>query len=705
MDYKYIIKNMTHAQVKKRLESFNITPATGAGSFFANAAALSDETFDIRNKRRSNRETEPDESDFLAHTLSVINDIDDLNLINIHEMELDFDTKQDATYLKLLGDKFYDLLVHSLATSRIVLVLDVEDANGVRDTIWRPVTDENLRFFKKLMKNKGRYFDFSSILPESEADWLDRQMKVHRISIMNLDLAPIDMQPGRKKRSLAYWPYVFTGPEDLSPYQVFHSVDEIDTTNCFIYALKQLGVAGTTLINIETDIAGKKFVELPTIKRIAEKYGLNIWVHIKTPKRTNFPLKYGVINDHPLNLGIIDEHIFVFERVMFRGREMSSIQILSTMRRLGEMQAIDFSAVNDLKVEAKEPEVEFTIDEANFHDYEFKGIKTFKISGNFLNAVNKCKRGNRLIASIRKHIREPVVFLDVNSLYPYAAKLVGVHTDKPKVFEKSMSVEEVVKLYESGLVTNAFVLVHIDYVEHSKYELIKIDNDRPKGHVWLTLIDLVDLCRFNKLRGTVVGGFYFDTPTSHELDSYIDELYQQRKTNPGAKLTLNKMLGKTMVRAVTTKRIDMPTQKILPFIVANFRQVHEARIGYVEVYKRHINHSNLAHFGVSVLAMARHIMREVVNYCETHGIDVFYSCVDSICIRKKDLAELTRSNVVELGGQIGAFKIETSAQEAVFIRKGMYACKLDDGSYKFRGSRDVTLTDDEQWEAYMSKLR
>ena len=83
-----------------------------------------------------------------------------------------------------------------------------------------------------------------------------------------------------------------------------------------------------------------------------------------------------------------------------------------------------------------------------------------------------------------------------------------------------------------------------------------------------------------------------------------------------------------------------------------------------------------------ILSKAREIINEYIYKLEENGVEVLYSNVDSIFIRKSDLDKF-KSLIGNIGDDLGNFHFEYSnISKALFIEKGFYVLKFSDGSYK-----------------------
>ena len=93
-----------------------------------------------------------------------------------------------------------------------------------------------------------------------------------------------------------------------------------------------------------------------------------------------------------------------------------------------------------------------------------------------------------------------------------------------------------------------------------------------------------------------------------------------------------------------------------------------------------------------------------------YGVDVLYSCTDSIIIRESDLPMFNQLFPNAIGNRLGQFKLEMDghqhASEAIFVKKGCYCLKYPDGSFKIRwvGKDKNEIIKQGTWSVYSDAL-
>jgi hypothetical protein len=72
-------------------------------------------------------------------------------------------------------------------------------------------------------------------------------------------------------------------------------------------------------------------------------------------------------------------------------------------------------------------------------------------------------------------------------------------------------------------------------------------------------------------------------------------------------------------------------------------------------------------------------MNKLYDYCDVNGIDVFFSVVDSILIKKSELPKLQQF----MGTDLGKLHVETESNEAIIRNKG--AIYLNEDWFRWSG--------------------
>jgi hypothetical protein len=109
----------------------------------------------------------------------------------------------------------------------------------------------------------------------------------------------------------------------------------------------------------------------------------------------------------------------------------------------------------------------------------------------------------------------------------------------------------------------------------------------------------------------------------------------------------------------------------------------------VKSVKTLVDHFNIAQVGVSILAMSKRIMNEVMCLAEDNGLDIFYQDTDSMHIKDKDIQTLSDAFMVKyqrelIGKNMGQFHSDFDikgceniiARRSIFLGKKSYIDEL-----------------------------
>ena len=517
---------------------------------------------------------------------------------------------------------------------------------------------------------------------------------------------------------------------DLSKYQIFTDEADVDTTPCFLYALKQSGLVSDSVIaSIAKDMCDIKGIEFSAINIIAEKYHLNIYVKTiyykedkSLTKRTDAFL-YGDADAPNINLGYMFNHFFIDEKIHFNTNyyKLRNHERLDPYRKRnvwktsgkylkyyknesdylykyvhthlkhillnGGFEKLDRKKI---KTEATKirPYTFESIDDNNFRLYDsitgwkpsviYTNMKeVYTVSGNVYNIIKNCERAGKYLFRGKSHISEKLVCLDFNSMYAFSMLKTGVQLGKYEIIPAGTDIFS----YSS-----AFLLIKITAVhKHRKYDVIE---KVAPGEYFVRLIDLKDLIEYNEIEYEVVAGIGAKGKRDYSLNSYILKCYDDKRNAKteeerfAAKMVLNKELyGYSLCKPKVTYEENMRLEKL-----RRIMKYHNSRyLGYTELEdgtvnarlrKRITNSYNMAHFGVEVSGYARHILHQFIYKCEDNGIDVFFGFTDSFYIRESDLEKFKQLFPNSIGNDIGQLKIEKTIEDAYFLNKNIFALKL-----------------------------
>lgn len=339
----------------------------------------------------------------------------------------------------------------------------------------------------------------------------------------------------------------------------------------------------------------------------------------------------------------------------------------------------------------------------------------YECSGVIREFIQKCVVGGRTMLRDNKpsHIKKDLADYDGVSLYPsamhrMAEKLGGFLMGKPKVIEKENLNYKALKKFDGY-----FVQIKITSVKkHLHFPLLsKINektgtrdfkNDMKDEIMFVDKIALKDLKKFQKVRFTIIKGYYFDEGRNPTIGKVIKELFEERlkkkeEKNPIQivyKLIMNSAYGKTILKPIKTKTIivnskdkDDYVQRNYNFIV-DYTQISNSQHWKVEQLTSIIRHYTRPHIGVEILSMSKRIMNEVMCLAEDKNLLIHYQDTDSMHIqldqveiledafRKKYKRELTGKNLGQfhIDFEIKGCKEATNIKsvESYFIAKKTY---------------------------------
>lgn len=389
------------------------------------------------------------------------------------------------------------------------------------------------------------------------------------------------------------------------------------------------------------------------------------------------------------------------ERFENKGNLIDSIKLLRDLHKFNSQTLIPLT--NDQKLELrnrninKNKEINFNISttdyrkwnkfgELNRVDEIFKNIPNlYQVSGNVENIIRKCVSGLAPRISRKNNlIEEDLVCLDIISNHANAASKINIPLGIPKRYSKNINL---------STINSAYLLINIQSIgKYQKFDAVK---DLQIGNRFVDLLTLNQLIKYHDIKYEIIDGFYFDSG-SVNISKEIHEIFEIRKQ---AKIDNNLELSNQIKRLLTVDLYGnlMKNKKSIGTIyfesreeAYNYLYSHENAFELfskdnkfrVHYKKRFTNNYNLIHIGCLILSKAREIINDYIYKLEDNGVEVLYSNVDSIFIRKSDLDKF-KSLIGNIGDDLGNFHFEYSnISKALFIEKGFYVLKFSDDSYK-----------------------
>lgn len=333
------------------------------------------------------------------------------------------------------------------------------------------------------------------------------------------------------------------------------------------------------------------------------------------------------------------------------------------------------------------------------------------------------------ITEVYKPYGKNLIYLDVNSLYPYAAlnPMPGLECKWIESYEpEGLNLDNLFGVFHAEVITND---LYIGLLPVKSKNGLLFPNGQFEG-TW-TSIEL-QFAKKNGYKIKVTKGFQFNKEFN-VFDNYVNELSKLKDELTGSKRQvikslLNNLLGRFALNFVkpititvnkskldkilatkeikTLKRIN-DNNFIVTFMPVIDRSICESHnLDYYKVIlnekqKNITNNVNIFQdtsiiISAFISAYARIHMHQVKLDILANGGNLYYSDTDSIVI------DLTLDRIKEImperiGNKLGQLKFEHNVNEAFFISNKTYALKTKDGKVKMKAkgviSASLSLSD------------
>jgi hypothetical protein len=350
----------------------------------------------------------------------------------------------------------------------------------------------------------------------------------------------------------------------------------------------------------------------------------------------------------------------------------------TTISSLADDVAIRNNGYNDRGGE------EYYVDDEGLHTYaDDNDIEVKTLDGVIRMFVQKSVAGGvtQSRRNMKIHIKnKKIVDLDVNSLYPYAVKLLckglkfgknkssGVLLGMPKILTKEQLNYEFI-----DSVDGAFVEILINKVNKKRdFSIVglltsecRLYNDKElEGSVInVDITTLKELIKYNKIEYEILQGVYYDEGRSDALADLIIDLYNKRLDYKNGnklkgieknkamsviyKLVLNSIYGFCNLKAEDKVKKYIKEDEVAKFIENNAFKIdsYDKLSNGIYCFTLHnniINHVNRSHIGSEILSASKVIMNRFKQNCK-----VLYTDTDSLIMTEDEafkLKEFLQSN-------------------------------------------------------------
>ena len=297
----------------------------------------------------------------------------------------------------------------------------------------------------------------------------------------------------------------------------------------------------------------------------------------------------------------------------------------------------------------------YFINEGCYEDVmEIGGVPQLFIQGCVVGGRTMCAKNEKVM------LVDKINDFDAVSLYPSAmARMEGFLKGIPKVIpDEGLNFEWLQKQngYFIDIVVKSVGIQRAFPLMSAKNDggVRVFNNDMVGKTIRVDKITLEDLIEFQQVQFEVVRGYYFNDGFNTKVCDTIKYLFNERlnkkkEKNPAEviyKLIMNSSYGKSIMKPVESESRFFDNEK--DFEVYLSRQYNwitsYTKFGTktkVKSVKTLVDHFNIAQVGVSILAMSKRIMNEVMCLAEENNLDIFYQDTDSMHIKDKDINKLS----------------------------------------------------------------
>ena len=570
---------------------------------------INDEKNISRSFNRIDKFMNKDESNDWNQFLNIMNSTN-LSLSELHNQTISIYDTVDNYKIEAIKNLIQNI---NLSKEKILIKIDaLTPGNDKPISEFRRLTGENILKLIDIIDNMGYEMDDNL---GYELGKISSHSTIVGITIIDINSLPDDLKLTKKRVTPGFFNWLIKpSPFDLSRYQIYSKIDDIDVEPCFIHSLRMKGVDNLILKNIKYDLEGIQFVTLKTIEHIAEKYNLHInvkgvypdkfynhrfprndmyrtdveWIELCyfTVQGVEYPehiipydkniyinfnyFKVDEVNRAILNLYPLDQ-LMKFSRFNIKGPRFDELKgnPIDSVKLLRQLHNLQNSILIPLTESQKnyllnkslknyENEVDFEI-----NPWAFNLMKTpnefiknpddiYLVSSNIENIIRKCVSGLGPRISKKQFINEPIVVLDLNSCHANAGLNIKIPKGLPKRYDpESFNLKNIISAY-----------LLIDIIKINKFQKFPVVRDLKIGQRFVDLITLQDLIKYHKIEYEIIDGIYYDGEFI-KIDKEIEFIYNQRleaKRNgyfdmaDELKKTLNiKLYGNSLKRKRLTK--------------------------------------------------------------------------------------------------------------------------------------------------------
>ncbi len=290
-------------------------------------------------------------------------------------------------------------------------------------------------------------------------------------------------------------------------------------------------------------------------------------------------------------------------------------------------------------------------------------------------------------------IQEDADNWDIKSLYPSTYSSLEIPQGLPTIinrddnhYSNTIMLDNIFRWY--------FLEVNIIAIRKPRYiaslsnknkDGVREWNDKP-GTYFLNSIQLQDLCNFQEVTYSIIGGFGFSINLPFiKWNDFVDSIYKHKEDyaeegnesmSSIIKLLLNSIYGKLTQNAITDKEkifIDIENEETYvkdgiiqlsskerfeTYISKNFDDIelityfnghNNIKCANVKIKCAVYNHIAYNHIASYILAYSKRVMNKAIYICEDNNIPVFYTDTDSMYMSTKDRKRFIEKYTIKYG--------------------------------------------------------
>lgn len=285
----------------------------------------------------------------------------------------------------------------------------------------------------------------------------------------------------------------------------------------------------------------------------------------------------------------------------------------------------------------------------------------YKLSGVPQRFIQNCVVGGRtMVANNEKNsITERVQDFDAVSLYPSAMiRMPGFLRGTPKVITNFDAIKNTADgFFAEVVITKVAVHRSMPLISYMNENGVRMFSNNIIGKtVFIDSVSLDDAVKYQGVEYNFVRGYYYDEGFNAQINITMKKLFDIRvqkkaEKNPSEivyKLLMNTGYGKTIIKAVDTEtrmfddqeRLDVYLSRNYSWVKCYTKMDGTDKVK-VETVKTTVDHFNLPHIGVMILAWSKRIMNEVICLAEDNAINVYYQDTDSMHIDENKISTLS----------------------------------------------------------------